>query len=69
MATYQNIVQYILKHHKKWVHTCWIAHVKEMNGLQPKRASNRFAGQKRQNPCPGWARPLIEDAFRHYDII
>jgi hypothetical protein len=69
MATYDNILQYIRQHHRKWVHTCWIAHVKEINGLTTRRAPNRLPGRTRQNKCPSWARPLIEDALRYYKMI
>jgi hypothetical protein len=69
MATYKDIVQYVLNRNRKWVHTCWIAHVKEINGIQPRRASNRFPGNRRANPCPAWAKPLIEQALRHFGII
>lgn len=69
MATYQDILQHVLKRHGKWVHTCWIADVKEKNGLKPRRAPNRFPGKRRQHPCPSWAQPLIEQAMRHYKII
>jgi len=36
---------------------------KEMNGLNPRRAPNRFPKATRVNPCPAWARPLIEKAM------
>ena len=62
--TYNDIVEYVLKKHKRWIHTCWIAHVKEMNGQKVRRAPNRFPGGKRANPCPHWARALIDDAIK-----
>lgn len=68
MATYHEILSYVVRKHGKWVHTCWIAHVKE-HGLSPRRAPNRFPGKHRANPCPLWARPLIEDAFKHFRLV
>ena len=64
MATYQTIQETIKRRHQRSVKTCWIAHVKELNGLAPRRAPNRIAPSRRENPCPDWARPLIEDAMR-----
>ena len=64
MATYQTIQETIKRRHQRSVKTCWIAHVKELNGLAPERAPNRIAPNRRENPCPDWARPLIEDAMR-----
>jgi len=69
MATYDNIVKEVLKRHNRWIHTCWIAHVKELNGLPLRRAPNRLPGRSRANPCPDWARPLIEEAFSRFRII
>ena len=69
MATYKDIIDAVLKSHKRWVHTCWIAHVKEINGLRVRRAPNRFPGKNRSNPCPDWARPLIEKALKLYKVI
>ncbi len=40
--------------------TCWIAHVKELNGLPVK--SRRVGARKK--PCPPEYRPVIEQAMR-----
>lgn len=40
--------------------SCWIAHVKEMNGLP---VNSRRTGE-RQKPCPPKYRPVIEQAMR-----
>ncbi len=69
MATYQEIVEEVLREENRWVHTCWIAHVKELNGLNPRRAPNRFPGETRVNPCSGWARPLIERAMQRLGVL
>lgn len=62
MATYRDIQLYVKRLHGVVVQTCWIAHVKEMNGL-PLR-SNRTAA--RVKPCPPQWRCVIEDAMRHF---
>lgn len=69
MAGYSEIVEEVLGAHKRWVHTCWIAHVKEINGLSPRRAPNRFPGRTRANPCPQWARPLIEKTMKRLGML
>lgn len=69
MATYQEILKEVLSKENRWVHTCWIAHVKEMNGLNRRKAPNRFPGKARANPCPEWARPLIEKAMKRFGVL
>lgn len=69
MGTYKQVIQWVRRRHRRSVSTCWIAHVRELNGLPVRRAWNRRPGQQRQNPCPGWAMPLIEGAFRAYGLI
>ena len=69
MATYREIVKDVLINENRWVHTCWVAHVKEMNGLNPRRAPNRFPKATRVNPCPAWARPLIEKAMKRLGML
>ena len=64
MATYQRIQEAVKRSHQRSVKTCWIAHVKELNGLSPRRAPNRITPDRREQPCPDWARPLIEGAMR-----
>jgi len=69
MATYAQAIQWVRKRHRKSVSSCWIAHVRQLNGLPVNRAWNRRPGPQRQNPCPDWARPLIEEAFGAYGLI
>ena len=63
MATYKEIIADIRGRHGVTVQTCWIAHVKELNGEPLRRAPNRIDPTARQKPCPDWARPLIEDSM------
>jgi hypothetical protein len=68
MSTYAVIQSDVKKRFGRSIKTCWIAHVKELNGVQMRHAPNRI-GSKRKYPCPGWARPLIEDSLRRYGDI
>ena len=69
MATYAQIQEYVRQRHDCTVKTCWIAHVKELNGLQPRPAPNRASLNVRRRPCPPAKRPLIEEAMRHFGMI
>jgi len=69
MATYRQIQTYVKERYGCTVKTCWIAHVKELNGLKPRPAPNRISIGKRKHPCPDSKRPLIEEAMRHYGMI
>lgn len=69
MATYDDIEAYVQTTYGRSVKDCWIAHVRELNGLPVRRAWNRKPGPGRQNPCPDWARRMIEDAMKHFRMI
>jgi hypothetical protein len=64
MVTYKAIQADVRKRSGRFVKTCWIAHVKELNGLPMRIAPNRRTASCRAYPCPHWARPLIEDTMR-----
>lgn len=66
MLTYKEIQNYIKENHNITVKSCWIAHVKELNGLPVRQAQNRIAPDERKNPCSEKYRSLIEDAFRNF---
>jgi hypothetical protein len=68
MATYKDIQDYIKNKYCITVKTCWIAHVKEICNLNPKRAPNRI-GSVRKHPCPPAIQKLIESAFSHFGMI
>jgi hypothetical protein len=68
MATYRDIQDDIRNRHGRVVKTCWIAHVKELNGLSPQVAPNRQSSLRRY-PCPDDARPLIEESMRRLGIL
>jgi hypothetical protein len=69
MATYREIQEDVRKRHGRSVKTCWIAHVKELNGLSPRQAPNRLSAKNREVPCPHSIRPLIEDSMRRLGVL
>lgn len=69
MATYLDI-QNDVRARYGWVpQSCWIAHVRELNGLEPKRALNRKSPKVREKPCPAHKRDAIEDSMRLHGIL
>ena len=69
MATYKQIQEYVRQYYNCYVKSCWIAHVKELNGLEVRAAPNRVSAATRENPCPDNKRAPIEEAMRHYGMI
>lgn len=69
MATYEQIRDNILTMHGKYAPNCWIAHVKEQNGLNPRPAPNRQSLRFRMKPCPADAKLLIEASMRRFGMI
>ena len=69
MSTYKEIQDYIQHEYGRTVKTCWIAHVKELNGLNPRIAPNRLLQTERSNPCPKKIRLIIESAMKHFGMI
>ena len=69
MATYKDIRNYVKKKYGYSVKTCWIAHVKEMCGHNPRIAPNRYSTESRENPCPNDKIDSIKDSFSHFGMI
>jgi hypothetical protein len=63
MPTYRHVQEYVRARHGYTVKTCWIAHVKEMEGLAPRRAPNRQSS-RRTNPCPPDKVDAIREALK-----
>jgi len=42
MATYKQIQEYVKRKYGFVPKSCWIAHVKEMNGLKPRVSARRY---------------------------
>ncbi len=68
MATYRQIQEYVKAKYGFQPKTCWIADVKEQEGLDVKHAWNR-AGNERQVLCPPEKVRAIRDALRHFGMI
>jgi hypothetical protein len=69
MATYAQIQKYVRSQYGFIPQTCWIAHVKEMCGLQPRISPNRYNLKKREKPCPPDKVEPIKEAFHHFGMI
>ena len=67
--TYHDIHERVKKQHRKTVKTCWIAHVKELNGLPLRLVWNRPKGARRKHPCPKAMRLPIERVMRQFRMI
>jgi hypothetical protein len=68
-VTYKQLQDDIRMHHNRTVKNCWIAHVKELNGLQTRPAPNRQAASRRVHLCPEGIRPLIEESMRRLGML
>jgi len=66
-VTYAEIDEYVRKKHGRSVKSCWIAHAKEICGLNPRRSSRRKG--RRLIPCPDEKLVWIKDAFRYFKMI
>ncbi len=69
LATYEQIRDDVQETHGRYVQDCWIAHVKEQNGLPLRAAHNRQSKDSRVKPCPADVRPLIEASMRRFGMI
>lgn len=65
MATYKQIQDFVLQQTGRVMQSCWIAHVKELNGM----ALRTCRTTPRVKPCPPQWRPIIEDALRHFRVL
>lgn len=68
MATYKDISNWVQNRDGWQPKPCWIAHCKELAGLERRDASNRMEGG-RANPCPEGKREAIFVAFRHFGML
>ncbi len=69
MATYCDIQNYVKEKFNVSIKTCWIAHVKVLNGLPMRRAPNRISSNIRVFPCPPDKRILIEEAMLKLGLL
>ncbi len=68
MATYKQVQQWVKTNYGWLPKTCWIAHVKELNGFPLRAAPNRY-GPERMVPCPSEKQHAIEAAFRFFGVL
>lgn len=69
MTTYREIQEDIRRIEGRAVKSCWIAHVKELNGLSLRTAPNRRDAGERVYPCPPDMRLLIEASMRRLGVL
>jgi len=69
MATYKEIQKWVKRHYGFVPKTCWIADVKQQEGLPVKLAPNRLNKNKRTYPCPANKAFAIRQAFRFFGMI
>ena len=69
MATYKQIQDYVKKTHGYSVKSCWIANMKEIYGLAPRKAVNRKNENIRICPCPVEKQQFIKEAFKYFEMI
>ncbi|RLB36256.1 MAG: hypothetical protein DRH12_16100 [Deltaproteobacteria bacterium] len=69
MATYRQIQDYIKRKYGCTVKTCWIAHVKDLNGLNPRVVPNRISLPTLKYPCPDDNKLMIEEALRYFGVL
>ena len=69
MATYKQIQDYIKEKHDYIPRGTWIAHAKELCGLNPMMAHTRRSPNIRINPCPKDKLDDLREAFEHFKMI
>ena len=69
MATYNQIKDYVKAQYGYTPRSTWIAHAKEIYGLNPKMAATRRSSNERVNPCPQDKQDDLRKAFEHFEII
>ena len=68
MATIEKIQAFVKENSGFKPKSCWIAHVKELCGLEVKPAWNR-KGEERLNPCPPDKIPAIMEALKYFGMV
>lgn len=69
MATYKQIQDYVKEIYGYTPRTTWIAHMKEICGLNPKMAATRRSPIKRVNPCPPDRQDDLRKAFIYFKML
>lgn len=69
MASYKEIVKDIRERHGRVMKPCWIADVKEANGIQLRHGKRLTENGLRKHPCPDRYRLWIEESLRRFGMI
>lgn len=69
MATYKEIQEYVKKNNGYTPKSCWIAHCKELFGLNPEISPRRKEAGKRVSPCPEKKQKDIKEAFLFFGML
>jgi len=69
MSTYKQIQEFIKETYGYTAKSCWIAHMKEVCGLNPKMSSRRYSPNTRVHPCPESKQNDLKEAFKHFKMI
>lgn len=69
MATYKQIQEYVKRTYGYVPKTCWIAHCKELYGLESRIAYNRHSVNSRTHPCPPNKQTDIKEAFEYFKML
>ena len=68
MATYKQIQDWVKQRYGFVPKTCWVAHIKELSGVEVCKAPNRM-GEERKLPCPQDKVEPIRAALKHFEMI
>jgi hypothetical protein len=69
MTTYKEIQKHIKDHYGYTAKSCWIAHMKEVCGLNPKMSSRRYSPDSRAHPCPEPKQNDLKETFKYFNMI
>lgn len=69
MATYKQVQEYVKNNYGYTPKSCWIAHMKELCGLNPKMSARRYSPDSRVHPCPESKQNDIKKAFQYFKMI
>ena len=69
MATYKQITEYVKNEYGYTPKSCWIAHMKEVSGLNPKVSPRRYSVNSRVHPCPQHKQNDLIETFKHFNMI
>ena len=69
MPSDEEIQEDVLARHGVAIRLCWIANVKELNGLGHRVTRNLEPPTWRAYPCPDPVRPLIEESMKRLGLL